>query len=169
MKSLLATKRLFLSEFDINDAPFLFQLMNDPDWILNIGDREINSIEDAEKFISNKFFKSYKENGFGFYMIRLLENNSPIGICGLINRQGLKHVDIGYALLPRFRGKGYAFEATESLYEYGHNKLKIDVIVAIVNSDNNKSIALLEKLGLHFEKMITLPNDTKEIKLFSPD
>jgi len=142
--------------------------MNDPDWILNIGDRQINNLEDAEKFIANRFIKSYNQNGFGFYILRLIEDDSPIGICGLIKRDGLDHVDIGYALMPEFRGNGYAFEATKVVYAYGVNHFKLDRIVAIVNPGNKKSEQILEKLGLKFEKMITLPNETKEIQLFSP-
>ena len=165
---ILKTSRLYLSKINKKDASFLYQLMNDPDWILNIGDRQINNLEDAENFIANRFIKSYKENGFGFYILRLIEDDSPIGICGLIKRDGLDHVDIGYALMPEFRGNGYAFEAAKVVYTYGLNHFKLDKIVAIVNSGNKKSEQILEKLGLQFEKMITLPNETKEIQLFSP-
>lgn len=168
MKNILTTERLFLSEININDAAFIYQLMNDPDWLLNIGDRHIHKLEDAENFITNKFIKSYKENGYGLYIIRIIESETPIGICGLIKRDGLDHMDIGYALLPQFRGKGYAYEATRSMYNYGHDILKIDTIIAIVNPENKPSIALLEKLGMTYEKMIRLPGDSKEIKLFSP-
>jgi len=165
---ILKTSRLYLSKINKKDAPFLYQLMNDPDWILNIGDRQINNLEDAENFIANRFIKSYKENGFGFYILRLIENDSPVGICGLIKRDGLDHVDIGYALMPEFRGNGYAFEAAKVVSAYGLNHFKLDKIVAIVNSGNKKSEQILEKLGLQFEKMITLPNETKKIQLFSP-
>ncbi len=165
---ILRTSRLYLSKINKKDAPFLYQLMNDPDWILNIGDRQINKLEDAEKFIANRFIKSYKKNGFGFYILRLIDDDNPIGICGLIKRDGLDHVDIGYALMPKFRGNGYAFEATKVVYAYGVNHFKLDKIVAIVNPGNKKSEQILEKLGLQFEKMITLPNETKEIQLFSP-
>lgn len=165
---ILRTSRLYLSKINKKDAPFLYQLMNDPDWILNIGDRQINNLEDAEKFIANRFIKSYKENEFGFYILRLIEDDNPIGICGLIKRDGLDNVDIGYALIPEFRGNGYAFEAAKVVYAYGVNHFKLDKIVAIVNPGNKKSAQILEKLGLQFEKMITLPNETKEIQLFSP-
>lgn len=164
---LLESNRLLLREITLNDADFIFKLMNDPAWIQNIGDREIYSVKDAEDYIQSKIFASYQENGFGFYVIELKDSQERVGSAGLVNREGLEHIDIGYALLPDYRGHGYAFEATKMIYDYGTKSLGLDKIVAIVNPKNQKSILLLEKLGLEFERMIVLPDTEEEIKLYS--
>ena len=168
MKIIVSTERLFLSEITEKDAAFIYELMNDAAWIKNIGNRNIKSLQDAENYITEKFIKSYNKNGFGFYAIRLKGSKIPIGTCGLIKREGLDAMDIGYGLLPLFRGKGYAFEATKAMYKYGYEVLKEPKIIAIVNPNNKTSIALIEKLGMTFEKMIKLPKETEAIKLFSP-
>jgi RimJ/RimL family protein N-acetyltransferase len=150
----LSTERLLIKRITLENAPFLLELMNDKDWISNIGDRGIRTIQDAEVYITAKFLKSYKEQGFGFYGIVLKETSEMIGTAGLINREGLDHVDVGYGMLPAFRGKGYAFEATKAVYDYGYEVLGLDKIVAIVHPNNKGSIKLLEKLGLMYEKMV---------------
>jgi len=165
--TLLKTERLLINMITLDDAPFLKALMNDKDWILNIGDRGIRTIEDAEDFIKTRFFKSYKENGFGFYSMVIKDTFEMIGIVGLVNREGLEYIDIGYGILPEFRGQGFAYEATKSIYDYSKDTLKLKKIVAIVNPDNIRSIKLLQKIGLSFEKMVRLPGEDKDIKLFS--
>ena len=167
LMTLLSTERLFLRKFNLKDADFLIKLMNDKDWIRNIGDRGVHSIRHAEEYIRTRFLKSYDENGFGFYVIALKDSGQLIGTAGLVNREGLEHVDIGYGMLPEYRGKGYAFEATKAVYDYGYSELGLNKIIAIVNPDNQGSINLLKKLGLRFEKMIRLPDEDKEIELFS--
>jgi len=103
----------------------------------------------------------------GFFGLITKNSKEVIGIAGLVDREGVDHVDIGYGLLPNFRGKGYAFEATKAIYDYGYKQLKLEKIVAIVNPDNPTSIQLLSKLGMEFEKMVRLPDEEKDIMLFS--
>jgi RimJ/RimL family protein N-acetyltransferase len=164
---ILSTDRLIISRFTLDDAPFIRELMNDKDWIRNIGDRGIHSDQDAENYIQEKFFKSYEQHGFGFYVIRLKSTLEKIGTAGLVDRDGIEGIEIGYGMLPAYRGKGYALEATRAVMHYAKNTLNISAIVAIVNPDNDKSIVLLEKLGLHYTKMVQLPGEEKEIKYFS--
>jgi len=163
----ITTERLYLRRITLKDAPAILKLLNDKDWILNIGDRCIRTETQAEEYIKTRFLKSYKEQGFGFYAVILKASGEFIGTAGLVDRDGLDHVDIGYGFLPEFRGKGYAYEATSAIYDYGYEVLKLDKIIAIVNPDNKGSIKLLEKLGLVFEKMVRLPDEDKDIKLFS--
>lgn len=163
---LLETKRLELSEFTSKDALFFYEQVNDPAWIQFIGDRNVKTIEDAEKYLSNKIIPSYQKNGFGFYKVALKKNNTPIGMSGLVDRDGLEHIDVGYAFLPNYRGKGYAFEATKAVLDYAKNVLKINPIVAITDLDNVKSIQLLERLGLQFYKIIKISAESKECRLF---
>ncbi|MGI9531115.1 GNAT family N-acetyltransferase [Lutimonas sp.] len=165
--TILRTERLLLNKITLEDAPSILALMNDKDWIRNIGDRGMTSIEDAEEYIRTKFITSYEESNLGFYSLILKESHEFIGIVGLIDREGIDPVDIGYGLLPDFRGNGFAFEASKAIYDYGYNDLKLEKIVAIVNPDNPLSIRLLTKLGLEFEKMVRLPDEEKDIMLFS--
>jgi RimJ/RimL family protein N-acetyltransferase len=163
----MSTDRLLINRITLDDAGFILKLMNDKDWIKNIGDRGIRTIEEAEEYIRTRFLKTYDEVGFGFYSLILKNTHQSIGIAGLVDREGIDHIDIGYGMLPEFRGKGYAFEATKAVYDYGYKDLKLDKIVAIVNPDNPGSIKLLSKLGLEFEKMIRLPDEEIDIMLFS--
>ena len=165
--TILKTDRLLINEITLDDAAFILELMNDKDWIKNIGDRGIRTIEEAEEYIRTRFIKTYAESDLGFYGLVLKNTNQIIGIAGLIDRDGIDDVDIGYGMLPEFRSKGYAFEATKAVFDYGLNKLKLNKIVAIVNPENPSSIKLLSKLGLEFEKMIRLPDEDIDIMLFS--
>ena len=107
------TKRLILSKISLEDAPFFLELMNTPHWIKYIGDKKIRTVNDAEEHIKNGALKSYKEHGFGFYKITLKEeNNRPIGTCGLVRREQLEHVDIGFGFLPEYQGRGFGYEAS---------------------------------------------------------
>ena len=163
----MSTDRLLINRITLDDADFILKLMNDKDWIKNIGDRGIRTIEEAKEYIRTRFLKTYNEAGFGFYSLILKDTQQIIGIAGLVDREGIDDIDIGYGMLPEFRGKGYAFEATKAVFEYGYKDLKLDKIVAIVNPDNPGSIKLLSKLGLKFEKMIRLPDEEIDIMLFS--
>ena len=165
--NIIKTDRLLINRITLDDAAFILELMNDKDWIKNIGDRGMTTIEDAEEYIRTRFLKTYEESNIGFYGLVLKNSKEVIGIAGLVDREGIDHVDIGYGLLPNFRGKGYAFEATKAIYDYGYNHLKLEKIVAIVNPDNPTSIQLLSKLGLEFEKMVRFPDEEKDIMLFS--
>lgn len=165
---ILETDRLIIEEFTTNDASFIYELLNDPDWIRFIGDRNIKNLEDAENYLRNKLIPSYKNWGFGFYKVSL-KDGTTIGTAGLVDREGLDTVDIGYAFLPTGRGKGYAFEATKAIFGYAQKELKIDKLVAIVNKDNEKSKNLLRKLGMKFEKFVVLPDETEEICQFTTE
>ena len=139
--------------------------MNQPSYIKNIGDRNIKSEDDAIHFIESRILKSYEDNGYGYYVIKVKKTLKTI--CGLVNRMEMNFIDIGFALLHEYTKKDYVFEATKASYAYSKNNLKIDQIVAISNSDNYKSIALIEKLGMKYLKNIKLPDDPLECKLYS--
>jgi len=111
----------------------------------------------------------YSRLGFGLYLVELKEGGSSVGICGLIKRDSLEDVDIGFAFLPNYWGKGYAYEAASAVMAYGGNVLGFNRVVAITSVDNDRSVRLLEKLGLRFEEMVKLSNDSEEVRLFSSD
>jgi RimJ/RimL family protein N-acetyltransferase len=155
-----ATARLVIREFVRQDKDFIYELLNTEDWLRFIGDRNIHSLKDAEYFITEKLSPSYRKNGFGFYAMLSKSHNKVIGMCGLVKREGLEHVDLGFAVLPKFLKNGFAYEASLSCIEYAKNSLKINTLAAICNTDNVASIALLNKLGFKFIRTIILPNET---------
>lgn len=162
------TNRLIISKFTLEDAPFFMELVNTPNWLKYIGDRNVKSIEDAKKRIESGHLKSYETNGFGFYKLHLKEeNNKLIGTCGLIKRDTLDDVDIGFAMLPDYEGKGLGYEASLAVMELAKNKFKLDKIVAITLANNPNSIKLLEKLGLTYEKTVKPFDDGEELLLFA--
>ncbi|CAN5467528.1 GNAT family N-acetyltransferase [soil metagenome] len=162
----LETTRLILEELNATDGAFMHELLNTDSWKKYIGNRNIHTAEEGSNYITNRIAPSYQTNGFGFYKVRLKENNLPIGICGLVKRDGLEDIDIGFAYLPKYEGKGYGSESSVAIMKFAKNKLNVKTLLAITVSYNLKSITLLEKLGLKFEKTIRLPNDPEELMLF---
>jgi RimJ/RimL family protein N-acetyltransferase len=165
----LETERLVLRHLSVDDARFMLELMNEPSYIRFIGDRKIRSLEGAKVSITNGPIASYARNGFGLYLVELKETGESIGICGLIKRDTLEDVDIGYAFLPKFWLKGYAIESAMAVKNYAHNVLGLKRIVGITDPENVGSIRVLEKIGMRFEKMVRLSEDDIELKLFSVD
>ena len=167
--TILETDRLALREITPDDAEFLLKLLNEPSFIENIGDRSVRTIEDARQYALNGPIASYKQHGFGLYLVELKETRAPIGICGLVKRESLADADIGYALLPEYWRQGYALEATSAVKQFGFAELGHKRILAIVNPDNTSSIRVLDKLGLRFARMIRMSPDAAEICLYSSD
>jgi len=166
MNSILETERLILRQFTIEDAKFIIELLNSPGWIKFIGDRNIKTEEQAKNYLLNGPIKSYAENGFGLSLVELKKDSIPIGMCGIIKRENLEGPDIGFAFLPEFMGKGFAFEIANATMVFAKDNLKLFSIFAITVPDNKKSIKLLEKLGLKFIEAFKFPNDDAELMLF---
>jgi RimJ/RimL family protein N-acetyltransferase len=160
---------LILRELTPNDAEFIFELLNEPSFIQNIGDRNIRTLDDARAYIVNGPVASYAKNGFGLYLIVLGETGDSVGMCGLIKRDGLEDVDIGYALLPRFWSRGYAVEAARATKTYAKEVIGLKRLVAIVDPANEGSIRVIEKIGLRYEKMVRLSADDIDLKLFGAE
>lgn len=160
--------RLTFHKFRDDDAPFILELLNDPAFLQHIGDKNVRTLEDARAYMRNGPQASYEKHGFGLYLVRLKNDKTPIGMCGLLQRDALPHADIGYAFLPQFRGKGYASEATAATMDYAKNTLNLNTVIAIVSPENAASIRVLEKLGLRFEKMICLDEGGDECMYFAP-
>jgi RimJ/RimL family protein N-acetyltransferase len=165
--TILETERLLLRQLTTEDANFILGLLNEPSFIRNIGDRGIRTIDGAVSYILNGPVASYAKNGFGLYLVKLKETDESIGMCGLIKRDTLEDVDIGYAYIPGFWSKGYAVEAAQAVKEYARNVIGLDRIVAIVDPENRGSIRVLEKIGLQFERMVRLSEDDIDLKLFA--
>jgi RimJ/RimL family protein N-acetyltransferase len=164
--NIIETERLILRKLTLDDAAFILDLLNRPSFIQFIGDRGVRTFDDARNYLSKKLVDSYERFGFGLYLTLLKESNIPIGICGLVRRESLEDVDIGFAFLPQYWLKGFAFESASAVMAYAKNILGIKRIVGIATPDNHGSIRVLEKLGLKFEQMVKLSEDDVELKLF---
>ncbi|GIN84777.1 alanine acetyltransferase [Heyndrickxia sporothermodurans] len=164
---ILETERLTLRLQTTNDAEFILELLNDPSWFQFIGDRGVRTIEEARSYILNGPVRMYEQFGFCLYLVERKEDHIPIGICGLVNRDSLDDIDIGFAFLPKYWGKGYAYEAASAVMTYAKDTLELKRIVAITTQDNHASAKLLEKIGLKFERLVRLPNDDEELRLFA--
>ena len=162
----ITTPRLIICELSETDAEFILELVNDPDWLQYIGDRGVRNLEDARQYILNGPVASYREFGFGLYLTKLKPDGTPIGICGLLKRKYLKDVDIGFAFLPVFRNQGYAVEAASAVMDHGRSVLGIKTIVAITSPDNTRSIKILKKLGLRYNRDVKIIDDV--CSLYSP-
>lgn len=158
---ILETERLLLRKLTLEDAPFIFALVNSSNWLKFIGDKQVKTLKDAEAYIQEKMLDHYAKFGFGFYLVLQKKTHEPIGITGFIKRPSLEHVEVGFAFLPDFEGKGYAFESTHAAMGFGKNTLKIAPIVAITHPENTRSQKLLINIGLQFEGMIQ-PEGFKE-------
>ena len=162
---MLKTDRLFLSKATLEDAPFIFELLNSPNWIEFIGDREINDLLDAEVYIQNALLNSYKSNGFGMYKITEKASARPLGLCGLLKRDYLDNPDIGFAILPEFEGNGFTTEAAIAVIEFSKSKLGINTITAITTEKNTNSQNVITKIGLEFVEKIK--PEEEELLLYS--
>jgi RimJ/RimL family protein N-acetyltransferase len=143
---ILETERLVLRRLQTDDAPFIVRLLNDPDWLRFIGDKSVRTLDEAREYLRRGPIAMYAREGFGLYLT-VKKPDVPIGLCGLIRREGLADVDLGFAFLPAFRGQGYAFESAAAVMAYGRATLGLGRIVAITSADNQRSMHLLARLG----------------------
>lgn len=160
------TERLTIRPFSLDDAAFILRLLNEPGFIRNIGDKGVRDLESAGDYLRNGPLESYRQFGFGMWRVGLRDDDTPVGIAGLLKRDYLDDIDIGYALLPEFHGTGYAFEATSAVMRYAREQLKKKRVLAIVNEDNEPSIRLLRKLGFAASGTVRNPDDGREIPLY---
>lgn len=164
---LLETERLIIREITEFDAEFTLDLLNQPSFIKYIGDRNVRTIDQAREYIESRFMEGYRKFGFGMWAVELKDTNRIAGICGFVKRDGLPDADIGFAFLPQFERKGYAFESASAAMSYGREMLNLPRVLAITSQDNDASGRLLDKLGFKFERLIKLPHGDEELKLFS--
>lgn len=163
------TERLILRPMSPEDKDLIFELYNAPKFIQYIGDRNIKTIEDAENYIRNRFMPQIERLGYGNYLVITKDGNNKIGGVGIFEREGLDIVDIGYSLLERFEGKGYAYEAAQKVKSIGMDEFGLTKISAIISKDNVSSQKLIEKLGLKFQKHVTLPGENEELNYYETE
>lgn len=160
------TDRLLIRRMVEDDAPFIFDLLNQPSFLRYIGDRHVRTEEDARAYIRNGPVESYRVNGHGLYTVELKEPRTPVGMCGLLKRPTLADVDIGFAFLPAYWSQGYARESARAVLAHAE-ALGLKRIVAITSVDNESSIRLLERLGFVFEGMVKTTEDGADVRLFA--
>ena len=165
--TVLETERLLLRQFTVDDAQFILTLLNEPSFLRYIGDKSVRDLEGASAYLRNGPMASYKQNGFGLYAMELRDSQTLIGMCGLLKREELlPEPDIGFALLPDFRNKGFAFEAASAVLQDAHQRLNIKRVLAITSLDNDASMKLLERLGFRFDKVIQLTGGGESLRLY---
>ena len=160
------TARLRLRELDEDDAGFMVELLNQPDFLRFIGDRGVRDTGQARTYLRDGPVASYARHGMGMYAVEPREGGAPIGLCGLVVRDGLPGPDIGFAFLPQYYGQGYAFEAASATLALARTVLALPRVLAIVSPGNVRSIALLRRLGLRDAGTVTLPGKDEELLLF---
>lgn len=156
-RPILTTERLVIRPFTPGDAPFIVELVNDESWLRFIGDRHVHSIDDALRYLHDGPWAMQARHGFSLWAVDRRDDGSTVGMCGLVQREGLDDVDIGYALLPAHRGRGYAREAAAAALAHAFDTLGFKRIVAITDPDNHTSAAVLRSIGMRFERLVQLP------------
>lgn len=162
-------ERLILRAPEMRDASMVLKLFNQPDSLKYIGDRGIRSLEDAEKYIEKNMLSSFRANGFCLFTMELIHSGEVVGICGLIKRDGLDDIDLGFGQLTEHQSKGYVTEAAKLCISFATEDLGLSRLVAICDPDNAPSIRLLEKQGFKYDQPITMGDEGKAIALYSLD
>jgi RimJ/RimL family protein N-acetyltransferase len=162
----LETQRLRLRELTVDDAGFIVAQLNDPDFIRNVADRGVRTAAEARSYLLDGPVASYRRHGFGLHLVELKTTRTPIGVCGLIKRDVLDDVDIGFAFLAPYRQQGFALEAARATMGFART-LGLARVVAIVAPHNADSIKLLRKLGFSYERRVKLADDVEELELFA--
>lgn len=160
------TPRLIIRPTYPEDDAFIFELLNTPKWLKYIGNRNVRSVEDGRQYILIKMIPQLERLGFSNYTVIKKEDRTRIGTCGLYDREGLEGVDIGFAFLPEHEKQGYAFEAVNRIKKAALEDFGLNQINAITLKTNLDSQKLLEKLGMEFDSIITLPNEEDELMLY---
>lgn len=167
MTEIIETERLILRKIEESDCEFVYELLNSPGWLKYIGNRGMNSLEDAKTYIREKAVSLYDQHGYGPYGVRTKLSNSLIGFCGLFKRDFLEDADIGFAFLPEHSGKGYAIESAHAVLEHARVVLGLKRVTAITLEENERSINVLNKLGMSFKEKIIYPGSGEELFLYS--
>ena len=155
-----------LKPTDLDDADFVFRLLNSPTWLKYIGDRDVKNLSDARSYITNKISTQFARLGYANYTMIIKDTGEKIGSCGLYDREGLVGVDLGFALLPEFEGNGYAFEASAMIRDLAFNRFHLPELSAITTEDNISSQRLLDKLGFDFSQHIRIKGDPARLRLY---
>jgi RimJ/RimL family protein N-acetyltransferase len=163
----LVTARLRLRPFTLDDAPFIVALLNSEDWLRFIGDRSVRTIDDARAYLRAGPMAMQAQHGFSLCLVERGSDGAPLGMCGLIRREALPDVDIGYALMPEFHGQGYAREAAAATLAHGFGAIDLKRIVAIMDPANRASARVCEAIGMRFEGLRRVPGWNEDSAVYA--
>jgi [ribosomal protein S5]-alanine N-acetyltransferase len=162
----LTTPRLTLRRLDFDDAPFLVGLLNQPSFLANIGDRGVRDIDSAHRYLREGPMGMYEQHGFGLWHVSRRSDGVAVGLCGLLRRDILPDVDVGYAFLPEYWGRGFAFEAAEATVRHAAERFGLKRVIGVVAEGNTPSIRVLEKLGMSYERMVSMRPGEPDVRLY---
>ncbi|MDE0758316.1 MAG: GNAT family N-acetyltransferase [Pseudomonadales bacterium] len=163
MKNLI-TARLSFCEIKCTDAKFIREILNQPGYLPHIGDREVRTIEQAEETITEKF--AYSSEGFGFYLMQRRDDDEVVGFAGIVDRDFLDTPDIGYALLQRHEGNGYATEAASAILDHARTSMQLKRVGAIISTGNDRSISVVQRIGMKFLKQVQYPDEQELVNSY---
>jgi len=162
----LETERLSLRRLTLDDAELMLAVWNDPTFIRHVADRGIRTVDAARAALEEGALKLFEDYGYGPFRVALVTDDTPVGVCGLFRREGLEGPDIGFSILREYWRKGYAFEAASAVVSHAATDVRLSRLTAVVSPENAASVALIEKLGLHFERMHRFPGDDDDIAIY---
>ncbi len=165
--TILETPRLVLRKFTHDDDAFVLRLVNEPSWLRFIGDRGVRTLDDARRYLDDGPRKSYARNGFGLWAVLARQRSEPVGMCGLIRRDTLPDVDLGFAFLPGAWGRGFARESAAAVLDHARDVLALRRVLAITDPENGPSIRVLERVGMLREGTVRMPGDRIDLLLFA--
>ena len=163
----LQTARLAIRPFSEDDGAFIVELVNDADWLRFIGDKNVHSLDDARRYLRDGPLATQALRGHSLCCVERASDGAALGMCGLIKRESLDDVDLGFAFLPAARGQGYAREAAAATLAHGLDTLGLRRIVAITDPGNAASARVLEAVGMRFERLLPASADGKVLRLFA--
>lgn len=164
--TVLETDRLLLTRLSYDHCDFVYELVNEPSFKRFIGDKDVNSFEDARRYLSEGPIGLSERFGYGMFLVTVKESGTAAGICGLLKRQGFDDPDLGFAFLERFTGQGYAIESARAVLDHGVGDLGLRRIIAMADPENEPSVSLLHKLGFAYERKVRMPEDDFDINLY---
>ena len=171
--NIATTARLSVDWLTPGDADFIVRLLNDPQWLAFIGDQAVHTHSDALSYLKAGPLDMYDRLGHGLYRVSLRADHppddTPIGLCGLVRRDGLDGPDLGFAFLPAGRGRGYALEAAQDVVQHGFSTLALPRILAVTLAHNQRSCHLLERLGMTVQRAVRVPADGPDKLLYALD
>ncbi|EIV8661637.1 GNAT family N-acetyltransferase [Vibrio parahaemolyticus] len=163
----LTTERLILRLVSVDDAPFILELYNHPDFYRFVGDKQMRTDYEAVRYIKENMLRMEEKKGVSLLVVEDKQTKQPLGICGLVKRDILNAYDIGYGFLPSAYGQGFAIEAAKAVIEYAKQAMQLSQLVAITNNDNIRSISLLKKLGFEFERVEQQYDNGRTLELYT--
>jgi RimJ/RimL family protein N-acetyltransferase len=165
--TVLETDRLLLTRLSYDHCEFIVELVNEPSFKRFIGDKDVNSLQDARRYLAEGPIGLYERFGYGMFLVTVKDSDTPAGICGLLKREGFDDPDLGFAFLKRFRNLGFATESAQAVLKHGFEDLGLRRIIAMADPENEPSVSLLHKLGFEYERKARMPEDDHDINLYA--